>query len=377
MTQFISIGNIKYPKSVGDKDFYELFGKLIDISGMLNYVDNLPVIPTYADEIKKDEKIKAIRGTTGIEGNDLDESEIRKVLENKGVSSLLEMETINSASVHEFIISYCKDNPDEPISEPVIKQIHALNTKGIPHPNDHPGQYRNFEINYGYPVKQAPLKTASDIEAGMKELVEWVNDENTGSFPCLSWVVKGILAHYAISRIHPFADGNGRTARAVEALIFCQKAKINDYCFYGIANYCYRNRNQYIEELSKVDASGDASDFLLFCITGFHESIGYVKDKITNVISELMFMDYAHELRRSGKITKKSIEVLDVLVKLREIAVPDYYKRFFTDRSSESKRRWLQKFLEFGLITIDEKENKDTVILPNIDILKVVRRIVR
>ncbi len=375
MSTYIPIKDIKYPKRIDDPTFFELFQKLLEITGMLNYIDNLPVMPTYADEIKKDEKIKAIRGTTGIEGNVLDEEEIKNILGKKGLTSLGEIETNNSANVHDFIIEFCHKNSDQPITEAVIKQIHALNTRDIPHPNDRPGQYRNFEIQYGYPVKQAPLKTGPDIDVAMGELVAWINDGSTIEFPYLPWVVKGIMAHYAISRIHPFADGNGRTARAVEALIFCHYAKINDYCFYGIANYCYRNRNQYIEELSKADTTGDLSSFLLFCVTGFYESISYVKDRITNVISELMFMDYAHDLRRAGEMSKKAVEVLDILVRVKEMPVGDYYKRYFTDRTAESKRRYLLKFTKFNLVKIIQRE-KEKIIVPNINVLKNIRRVV-
>ncbi len=376
MPNYIPINMIKYPKDQNDPNFMELFAKLVEITEMLKYIDNLPIMPSYADEIKKDEKIKAIRGTTGIEGNVLNENEIKEVLNKKGVTSLGELETFNSGKVHDFIIDYCIRNPNEPISEAVIKQIHTLNTQAIPYPNNHPGQYRNFVIKYGYPIKETPLKTTLDIEVAMKSLVDWLNNETSVNYPYLPWVIKGILAHYAISRIHPFIEGNGRTARALEALIFCNKAKITDYCFYGIANYCYRHRNQYIEELSKVDMSGDASNFLLFCLTGFHESISYVKNRITDVISELMFMDYVHELRRSNKISKKAVEVLDFIVKVKEISLTDYYKRFFSDRSPESKRRYLKKFEEYNLTQIYSTENKENIIMANIDVLKKLRRIV-
>ena len=375
MPQYIPINKIEYPKDVKDDKYMLLLTKLIEISEMLDYIDTLPIIPSYADEVKKDEKIKSIRGTTGIEGNVLDEDEIRKVLDEKGATSIGDLETINSGEVHDFIIDFCIRNPDVPISEAVIKQIHTLNTKDIPYLSNRPGEYRNFTTNFGYPPKETFLKTAQDIEIAMKELIDWINNGETIDYYYLPWVVKGILAHYAITNIHPFGDGNGRTARAVEALIFCHMADINDYCFYGIANYCYRNRNQYIEELAKVDMSSDASDLLLFCLNGFHESISYVKNRITNIIAELMFMDYAHFLRRSGQMTKKAVEVLDVIVKMKHLLLTDYYKRYFTDRSGESKRRYLKKFLEYRLIKIDKTEHEE-IIMPSFDVLKTIKRLV-
>ena len=376
MAQYVPIEKIKYPRDTKDAGFMDLLTKLIEMSEALSYIDNLPIIPSHADEIRREERIRAIRGTTGIEGNTLDEDEIQEVLNRQGSESLNEIETVNSGKVHDFIMEYCAKNQRDRISEAVIKQIHALNTKSVPHPNNQPGQYRNFEVNYGYPVKKTPLKTSPDIQDAMKGLMDWINDDESVTFPHQPWVIKGILTHYAISRIHPFAEGNGRTARATEALIFCHKANINDYCFYGVANYCYRHRNEYIGELSKVDISGDATSFLLFCVTGFQESINYVKYRITKIISELIFMDYVYDLKRSSKMSKKAVEVLETIVKMKEIPLSDYYKIFFTDRTGESKRQYLKKYETYKLIKTYTKEDKGTFIAPNLDVLKSLRRIV-
>lgn len=375
MSLYRPINKIKYPDDPNNKVYLELFLKLIEIRDALNYIDNLPIIPSHADQIRKEEKIRAIRGTTGIEGNVLNEEQIKILLDTqKSKISINELETINSENVHNFIMEFCTKNDGEPISEPVIKQIHVLNTKDVPHPNNIPGQYRNFPVEYGYPVKKTPLKTAGDIEKEMASLIDWLNDEKSISFPYEEWIVKGILTHYAISRIHPFAEGNGRTARAVEALIFCHKAKINDYCFYGIANYCYQHRNRYIDELSRVDSSGDATDFLMFCVTGFLESINYVKEKVTAIISELVFMDYVRELQKIGDLSRKAVEVLEAIVKMKEIAISDYYKIFFTDRSGESKRQYLKKYEQFNLIK-KKSQDKEIILSANLNMLKRLRRI--
>lgn len=375
MTTYLSIENITYPKGEDNPLFVELLMKMIEIDSVLSYISNLPVIPSHAHEIKSDEKIRAIRGTTGIEGNVLDENEIKNLLEKNGATSIGQIEVVNSGKVHDFLIDWSLDNPGEQISESLIRQIHKINTEGLPYPSNEPGKYRNFEVTYGYPPKKTPLKTEVDIQIEMKKLVDWVNDKDTVIFPHSNWIIKGALVHYAISRIHPFADGNGRTARAIEALIFFHRAKINDYCFYGISNYCYRNRNAYIEELSKVDVSGDASNFLMFCIKGFHESILYVKDRITNVISELMFMDYVHSLRRQKKLSQNAVEVLGLFVRLKSIPYNDFYKSLFKNRTDESKRRYLKKFMLLQLIKIVEKDNT-RIILPNLDVLKTLKRII-
>jgi Fic family protein len=376
MSNYIPINLLKYPKKQEEEGYLDIAVKLTELNEMLMYVENLPVMPTHAHKIRAEEKIKAIRGTTAIEGNVLEESEIQALLEGKEATSLADLENSNSGKVHEFIIDWSLRNPDGMITEQLVRQIHTTNTRDIPYPNNEPGKYRNFEVTYGYPPKKTPLKTQSEIESEVHQLVDWINDDDNPVFPILPCVIKGIIAHYAISRIHPFADGNGRTARAIEALIFFHKAKIPDYSFYGMANYCYRNRDTYIAELAKVDMSGDISDLLIFCLNGFHESISYVKNRITNIISELLFMDYVHFLRRDKRLSKVETEVIDLIVRLREIPYVDYQKRHFLKVSDESKRRYLNKLMRLHLITIREKDGKRHSIVPNLGVLRSVRRMV-
>ena len=89
-----------------------------------------------------------------------------------------------------------------------------------------------------------------------------------------------------------------------------------------------------------------------------------------------MFMDYVHFLRRTKKISQKATEVLDFMVNLKEISYADYYKRYFKERTDESKRRYLKKFTELKLVNIIEEDGKKISIKPNLDVLKTLRRIV-
>jgi len=374
MSTYIPIHKIHYPY-YKDKYYIKVLTKLVKIQEVLSFIADIPMEPAHAREIKKDEKIKAIRGTTGIEGNIIEEEEIRTLLDDTDGNTIGELEVINSGKVHNFIIEWSLRNPDTPIPGVLIKQVHKYTTENIPYPGNQPGKYRNFEVTYGYPAKKSPLKTELDVQREMTGLIEWINnDKDLDTYPILPWLIKGIMTHYALSRIHPFSDGNGRTARAIEALIFYHKAKINDYCFYGVSNYCYRNRDAYIAELAKVDSTGDATSFLLFCLNGFHESIIDVKNKVNTILSGLLFMDYVHNLRRRRLLKKREVEVIDLIVKLKELSYNDYMKIYFNDRSEKTKTRYLKKLSTLGLIKVDKKDKRTSLISPNLDILNSLRR---
>ena len=76
----------------------------------------------------------------------------------------------------------------------------------------------------------------------MTEFVEWFN-----SGVAASWdpVVRAVVAHFYLASIHPFGDGNGRTSRAVESFLL-YGAGVNARGFFSLANYFYRNRQEYV-----------------------------------------------------------------------------------------------------------------------------------
>jgi len=88
-----------------------------------------------------------------------------------------------------------------------------------------------------------------------------------------------------------------------------------------------------------------------------------------------MFMDYVHSLRRNKQLSKKATEVIDLIMQIRVMSYADYYKRYFKDRSDESKRRYLKRFEELNLVRTIEKDGQ-SFIVPNLDVLKTLRRLV-
>jgi Fic family protein len=82
-----------------------------------------------------------------------------------------------------------------------------------------PGQYRNHIVKVGnadHGNVYTPPKCLADIENLMREFLEWINSDSITS---LNPILRAGLAHYNMGLIHPFGDGNGRTARLIEALL--------------------------------------------------------------------------------------------------------------------------------------------------------------
>jgi len=350
---------------------------IMRIEDLYQFITEQPVWPTWAEEINKDEEIRAIGSTLGIEGAVLTEKEISQAFikaDTKETLTKMEAESINSREARRFILQWAKDNPKGVIDESLIRQIHTLTTRDIDYVANEPGEYRNFEATIGYPRRKTILKTKSQIANKMKEFIDWLSGDHAGQ-PTEEPFIRAVMSHYYITEIHPFGDGNGRVARAVEALILYKYGGMNEYCFYGLPNYCYRERNRYIAELGKIYQTGNATDFVYFCSKGFIEILLFLRNRIGERLSKLVYMDFVHQLRREKKITKRHAQFLDFLVEKGVIGLRELLDTpLFRPRISElTKRRYVKTLSAKNLIRVVKPDNKDTLIFPKIDILRQIR----
>lgn len=340
------------------------------------FITEQPVWPTWAEEISKDEEIRTIGSTLGIEGVILDEKEISQAFlkaDTKAPLTKKEAESINSREARRFILQWATDNPKEIINESLIKQVHTLTTRNIDYVGNEPGEYRNFETTIGYPRRKAILKTKMQIKNKMKEFIEWLNGDHTGQ-PTEHPFIRASMSHYYITEIHPFGDGNGRVARAVEALILYKYGGMNECCFYGLPNYCYQERNRYITELGKIYQTADATDFVYFCSKGFIEVLLFLKIKVSDRLTKLVYMDYAHQLRRAKEITERHAQFLGFLLGEGEIEFKELLSiPLFRPKISElTKRRYVKTLEDKNLIRV-VKTNGKIQIMCNLDIVRAIR----
>ena len=94
--------------------------------------------------------------------------------------------------------------------------------------------------------------------------------------------------------IHPFGDGNGRTARAVESFLL-YRAGVNAFGFYSLANFYYRERDRYIQELTdaRFQHGGDLTPFILFGLEGLVAELESVHREVLDQVKITAYRDYA------------------------------------------------------------------------------------
>ncbi|MEG4032459.1 Fic family protein [Microcoleus sp. S36b_A4] len=213
--------------------------KLERIDKLKAWLDEFrPFEPAIVAELKKLYDVRFTYNSNAIEGNTLTQSETELVL-TKGIT--VGGKTLDEhleAIGHKEAIDYIEHlaQKDTKINEWEIKQIHNLILRKI-NPEE-AGSYRTLDVmaagtNYRYP----PHYLLSQL---MGDFASWLNSEAALS---LHPVEYASIAHYRFVSIHPFRDGNGRTARLLMNLLLIRAG-------YPIVVINNQVRNNYINALA-------------------------------------------------------------------------------------------------------------------------------
>jgi Fic family protein len=274
-----------------------LLSTIHEAAAIAKFAQQIPLKPEVRRKMNRLNIIRAVRGTTGIEGSDLTEGEVERVLDAAPGERVLpssrerqELETRNAAQVMEFVAKTLDADPDRPITEGLICEMHRLTTEGIPCPHNVPGEYRRHGVSV---LEYSPPRDGDEVRRLMTCFVDWLNTP-----PATKWhaVIRAAAAHFYLISIHPFGDGNGRTARAVESYLLYQ-GKVNQLGFYSLANFYYRERTEYIATLdfTRFQSNGDLTPFVLFSARGLLGEMELIMSEVLEENKKVAFHEYVQE----------------------------------------------------------------------------------
>ncbi len=337
----------------------------IEIRIIYNSLKELPILPSLSCQFETELIRRSIYSTAAIEGNPLQEDEVGEILDNfpqENITETKNIEIYNLKKVYDQI-STISATSNFKLSEDFIKNVHQTVTDRLSIDFCMPGYYRNHIVKVGdkqHGGVDTPPKCLKDIRILMAEYVEWFNSPNIQT---LTPVVRSALGHYYLALIHPFGDGNGRIARIVEAAIL--KASGIKYLPTMLSNYYYRNMDEYFVAISQSRKSKefDITPFLKFVLTGAIKSLNEVKDRVTFYIRKAALRDYFQNLRAEKKITKRQLELLNLLLESSEDTVITVnsiqkilpFKVLYSTVSARTARRDLTKLYELGILEAVEK----------------------
>ncbi|MHC4103480.1 MAG: Fic family protein [Planctomycetota bacterium] len=359
--------------------FIDFLGTYQQIRTEDQFIRESPAYPGSTDKILRGELISSVGATLAIEGTKLTEEEIEESFQKADVNKELEkkeQEAQNSRNAYYYIINLVEKHKGRFVyKEEHIKHIHKCITDKIDYVGNVPGQYRDINPIFGEPPKKSLCKTKAEVETAISKLLGWLNEEKERGLIIDNHIVKAIMAHYYLTEIHPFGDGNGRTARAVEALVLYVN-KINTYCFWSLANFWSANRSEYIVHLGNIRATCDPWELLMWGMEGYLKEVQRIKGLVLKKAKQLMLMDYVQWLLRNKKyrkpkerINQRIVGILALLIQRGKTPLDKFLSSpelttLYHKRTAPTRYRDFEKMVNLELIDISKK-GEDKTIEPN------------
>jgi Fic family protein len=214
--------------------------------------------------LQKDTRTRNVHASTAIEGNPLTLEQVRALEEGREPAASdprSRREVVNYFAGLRFVE---KNATKKNLRHEDLFELHRI-LAGEVMDQGEAGRYRTIAVRVGRFVPPAP----GEVSGLMFELLEWWNQRSTGLSPVLS----SAILHYRFEAIHPFADGNGRTGRAL-ALWELYRRGFDTHHIFSVDEYYWENRPRYYSALEEVRHAGEnLTGWLEYCTEGLRETL--------------------------------------------------------------------------------------------------------
>lgn len=287
-------------------------------------IDRAKILPQQEIKLRRQAIIRMTHHSTEIEGNQLNMDQVAAIHAKKKVDAPNRdiYEVKNYLNVLKFIEQTVTKK--QSLTEKTILQIHKLVAANTLAPQDC-GHYRSGPI---YVVRRRlgmPDETlytgpeAKRVPQLVTDFVRWLKESEEKE---MNPVVVAAIAHMEIAAMHPFNDGNGRTARAFATLILYQRG----YDFrrlFALEDYYNTDRPSYYKAID-VGATYDArrtdiTSWLEYFISGFKIEIDAVKNKIL----ALSARNVDEKIKSPAYLTPEQLKIIDFIDQVGRISAKD------------------------------------------------------
>jgi len=360
--------NIKYPH-IQFKKAWKLKDKTIfqlgQCDAIIKAISNTPIRPDYREHLHSIALIKGAQATTAIEGNTLTYEQIQEIQKGKKLppsKEYLQIEVQNIIDAfNEILNNLVVQNKVLIIKPQLILTFHKLVGKDL---GDHfeaiPGKFRNNNVTIGRYL--APEH--KDVSGMIDQLCDWLQNEfhfgKEQSFE--EAIIQAIVTHVYIAWIHPFSDGNGRTARLLEYYLLLH-AGVPDIASHVLSNHYNLTRSEYYRQIENATLKKDLTEFIDYAILGFRDGLYETLSIIQENQLQITWRNYIYGIFDNKKATgKASIAIKRRRNLILRIPVDDYLSeeeisalhptiiRDYSELSERTLSRDLEELINAGLL---------------------------
>jgi Fic family protein len=269
-----------------------------------DHINGVPLLPETARQLLQLYVSKGAHGTTSIEGNTLSEEQVLQLVDGTlklpKSQEYLALEVNNVLRACNLIAADVKEGRSTYLSPERITLFNQMVLDGLElEQGVIPGEWRTYSVGVpGY--LGAP---AEDCAYLVGRLCEWLNGsdfaasaDDSGQMVFFKTLLKALVAHLYIAWIHPFGDGNGRTARLIEVEVLLQSGLVSMPAAHLLSNHYNLTRTQYYRELDRASKSGgDVTGFLEYALQGFVDGLVQQLDVIREQQRDVTWRNFVHE----------------------------------------------------------------------------------
>ena len=264
--------------------------------GETNYFESLNRYP----ELRRKSRIKSIHSSLAIENNQLSLFQVEDVINGKPVIG----EQKDIQEVKNAYEAYEQIDKVNPYSVDDLKKIHGILTFLI---EKDAGKFRNHgEAVYDGDIQIFMAPPYKMVPTLIDNLFNWMNEVKNTINP----LILSSIFHYEFVFIHPFHDGNGRTARIWQTAILSHWEKA--FTYLPIESMIRKNQEEYYKAIQNCNNAGESTEFIEFMLK-------IIDDTIDELMNSKEMRDKAQLLLSDNEM--KIIECIkrNVLIGAKEI----------------------------------------------------------
>ena len=247
-----------------------------------DHIAGVPMKPEVASHLLQVFLAKGVQGTTAIEGNTLTQQQVEAVVAGQKpdvpASKAYQVQEVTNIieALNTVLLPELLEGSLSALTPGRVKTFNALVLKDLElEEGVVPGKVREFSVG----VMRYRGAPAEDCEYLLDQLCAWLSgpnfdaSANQAELQVPIAILKAILAHLYLAWIHPFGDGNGRTARLVEVQILAT-AGIPHVACHVLSNHYNQTRAEYYRQLDLASASGgNVIPFVEYALRGLVEGL--------------------------------------------------------------------------------------------------------
>lgn len=276
-----------------------LWAMLGECQSKCEHIAGVPLRPDVAENLHRVYLAKGVLATTAIEGNTLSEHEVLQALSGKlklpPSREYLKQEIDNIVGALKTIWTQVGTGTLPPLNVSAFEELNRLVLHGLAvEEGVVAGAIRTHVVGVAR-YRGAPPE---DCRYLLEELGRWLDGPQFNAPPGMGiiWgIIRAVMAHLYMAWIHPFGDGNGRTARLVEYRLLLASGAPSP-AVHLLSNHYNLTRTEYYRQLERASASGgDYVPFFEYAVGGFLDGLREQIAEIRKFQLDVIWRNYVHE----------------------------------------------------------------------------------